>query len=680
MIKKPKYNTFLIVLFTLLSVACSSPTDDQVTYTPATDLYSQPMDENAVLQDEQTGMIFAGDQVLVLTKTEFAQKEVLESIAAEQEIEWVGAIPDIGLYQFRTPPLDIPAQEALLDRIRQYPTVEGAFPNYLISNNAQKATCREFGDNHVNLNESIQFENEPINPRCTFLDTGYLDILPIMKAISEWFEFTKVKVAVIDSDFVGLQNQFSNVQYTLLSLMPWSFFQGAEIIPDIETPRGHGFSVAGIIAADDDGVSTSGLLSGLIGSSKIQLFIGASNTVKLFNKKTDKWRLDLDTYHVLELTTRAARDAKADIINLSLGHPCAPLSSRNCTDKYNTWRRIFLGFPNTLFVAGVGNDGHDLEGNEFFPGSMTDYDNLIKVGGYNYCDPLNRHPYSNYSTHPGVVDIAAPYLVPSLNPLDGGLTWIPLGGTSVSTPMVTSLAGVLKSINPKLKPSEIKTIITNFGKIGPEEQGGAALEFSKPILEVLSQQPGLSHEVSQLISRDGTLDPASIILNRICGDCLFVVDKFAPIHVSSENSTANIQEGRDPVVSMFLYNEDGNFSFTLNDYVSFILFESIPVGPDFSVNLTTGGETYTGNGIAGTLFFYSCMVTARNPMTNAPWMVEIDGDFGGQVRWIPLSSNIEETKSTNMAFTLNAQIYDDGTKPFSLYEYVEQHCTLGYEQ
>ena len=128
--------TVCLVLFSLLCMACSSPTKVNETYQPATDLYSQPINESAILQDEESKMVFAGDQVLVLTKDVLVGKEVLDAIAAEHGMKLVGAIPDIGMYQFKTPPLDIPGQKALLDRIRQNPIVESAIPNYLISNNA----------------------------------------------------------------------------------------------------------------------------------------------------------------------------------------------------------------------------------------------------------------------------------------------------------------------------------------------------------------------------------------------------------------------------------------------------------------------------------------------------------------------------------------------------------------
>ncbi len=83
--------TVFLVLFSLLFIACSSPTKVNETYIPSTDLYSQPIDENAILQDEESGMVFAGDQVLVLTKDVLVGKEVLDTIAAEYEIELVGA-------------------------------------------------------------------------------------------------------------------------------------------------------------------------------------------------------------------------------------------------------------------------------------------------------------------------------------------------------------------------------------------------------------------------------------------------------------------------------------------------------------------------------------------------------------------------------------------------------------
>lgn len=672
----------LTVLFTLVSVACSSSPDVQETYTPATDLYSQPMDESAILQDEQTGMIFAGDQVLVLTKTAFAGNEVLEAIATEQEIEWVGAIPDLGLYQFRTPPLDIPTQEALLDRIRQYASVEGAFPNYLISTNAQKATCREFGDNHVNVDGTENVyngnENVVINPRCGFLDTSYYDILPIFRSLHPWFSFGKVKVAIIDMEFLGLKGQFNRIKYTKLSRLPFSFYERSDSVPNRETPEGHGFTVTGIVAADDNGTSTAGLLTEPIGAANVHLYIGAVDTKKVFNKSTYKWKIVIDYYHIIELSVRAARDAKADIINMSFSQYCIPLTSFNCLSVNSSWRRLFSTYYNTLFVAAAGNESFSLQGDELFPSSMTNVDNLIKVGGNNYCAPGSLHPLSNYSELPGVLDIAAPFAIPVLNPSDLGSTWITGQGTSISTPMVSALAGLLKSIQPELTPVELKEAIIFHAKEGPVYMGGAALDFSKPILHVLSQKTGLAPEVVKLIARDGTADPVSIILNRICGDCLFTIDGEAPIRIQSDDSLINIQEGQNRVFSMYLFDKDETFTFVMNNQNSFVLHETIPVFSDFSVSLTTSDDIFTGSGIDGSLYFYTCMVTARNPMTTEPLMIEVDGYFSGKVGWVPLLTGIEESKGTSVAFTLSARVSDDGSSPFPLYEYIENNCILGY--
>jgi len=683
-LEKKIFITLQTILFSLFFATCTSATGEQENYSPATDLYSLPMDESAILQDEQTGMIFAGDQVLVLTKTPFAGNEVLETIAGEQQIEWVGAIPDIGLYQFRTPAMDIPAQDGLLERILQYPFVEGAIPNYLIACSTQPETCRELGDNHKNIDGVFIINDRglprEVNPRCTFLNTRYLEILPIMKTVSRWFRFSKVKIAVIDSDFVGLQAQFKQVKKNRLTKLPYSYFSGAEKITNSETPTGHGYMVSGVIAADDNGTSTAGLLTAAIGPENVHLFIGAADTKKKFNILTNKWRIDPDFFHTVELTLRAARDAGADVINLSFEQMCEPLVSKKCKTVYSIWKKLFITYPATLFVTGSGNSGVPLQGDDLFPGAMTNFDNLLKVGGYDYCDPGTRHFSSNYSEQPGVLDVAAPFFVPVLNPQDSGASWIPAEGTSLSAPMAAALAGILKSIQPNLTPRELKEKISLSGRVGPVNLGFAALDFPKPILEVLSQRTGLAPEVIHLISRDGTTDPVSIVLNRICGDCLFIIEGVPPIHVRSEASIVNIQESQDPLFSMSLYSEDDEtFSFTMINPNSFVVHESITISTEFSVGLATEGENFVGNGIGGSLYIHSCMITARNPMTQEPWMIEINGDFSGQVIWTS-TSMVEEIKNTSMTFTLNAQVYDDRTSPFFLYEYIEQNCTLGYWQ
>lgn len=108
--------------------------------------------------------------------------------------------------------------------------------------------------------------------------------------------------------------------------------------------------------------------------------------------------------------------------------------------------------PKTLFVFAAGNDGMN---NDIYPTSPTNIqaDNVISVAAtykYEYLAP-----FSNYGEK--MVDVAAPgMLIHSQIPGD---EYLKVSGTSQAAPMVANIAARIKSINPKLRPKDIKAII-----------------------------------------------------------------------------------------------------------------------------------------------------------------------------------------------------------------------------
>jgi hypothetical protein len=151
-----------------------------------------------------------------------------------------------------------------------------------------------------------------------------------------------------------------------------------------------------------------------------------------------------------------------------------------------------------LFVFSAGNSGIDNDQYPHYP-SKIKLPNTISVGAMNG-DYLAS--FSNYGkSH---VDIGAPgvailSLVPNVYSTDGKETYSPSSGTSMAAPYISNIAAQILNINPRLRPEDIKTIITGTG----EEK-----DYLKSKLisgAIVDNQRALK---AALLSRDLTIDQA----------------------------------------------------------------------------------------------------------------------------------------------------------------------------
>jgi subtilisin family serine protease len=106
----------------------------------------------------------------------------------------------------------------------------------------------------------------------------------------------------------------------------------------------------------------------------------------------------------------------------------------------------------TLFVFAAGNDGKNNSAFPIAPANIRAANTMTVAAAY--ADGTIAK-FSNYSVD--LVDVAAPG-VGIQSTIPGGYT-ISMSGTSQAAPFVTGVAGGVKSKNPRLKPSDIKTII-----------------------------------------------------------------------------------------------------------------------------------------------------------------------------------------------------------------------------
>ncbi|MEH7095211.1 S8 family peptidase [Neobacillus vireti] len=225
----------------------------------------------------------------------------------------------------------------------------------------------------------------------------------------------KVKIAVVDT---GVDLDHPDLARRLTT--------GYNAIDNSSKPdddNGHGSHVAGIIAADtNNGVGMAGITwYNPIIPVKV---MGADGTGGSFYvAKGIRWAVDHD----------------ADVINLSLGNyqSCDVLES--AID--------YALEKNVVVISAAGNDNTSQRS---YPAA---YPGVLGVAAVDWDG--KRAEFSNFGDY---VDVAAPGVdIPST--FSNG-EYASLSGTSMAAPHVTALAGLIRSVNPKLKNTDVVKIIT----------------------------------------------------------------------------------------------------------------------------------------------------------------------------------------------------------------------------
>lgn len=240
-------------------------------------------------------------------------------------------------------------------------------------------------------------------------------------------------IAIIDSgiDFTHpdlVNNQWINPAPSASGdLHGWDFVANSAEIKD---EQGHGTAVAGIIAAEgNNSVGITGVM----------------------------WRASLMSLRVLDNTgTGDVADAVeaidyavthgAQVINLSWGTSGESVSLRDALER--AMRR------NVVVVCSAGNNGRDLANGAYYPASFG-LRNLISVAATDNFDRLSS--WSNWSAKD--VTVAAPGTNILTTQMGGGY-WN-VTGTSASAPIVTGIAGLLKTFRPAANAQAVARAISD---------------------------------------------------------------------------------------------------------------------------------------------------------------------------------------------------------------------------
>lgn len=287
------------------------------------------------------------------------------------------------------------------------PQVEFAEPNFLIAKDDVIPNDSQFNEQWALRNTGQnggQFASDVNAPGAWKTTTGSKSTV----------------IAVIDSGIDFTHPDFANNQWVNPASSVNGDVHGWDYVadsPEIKDEHGHGTAVAGIIAAE--GNNTAGTTGVMWRASLMSLRV-------LDNTGTG------DVADAIEAIDYAVTHG-AQVINLSWGTNGESIALKDAIER--SLRR------NVVVVCSAGNGSRDLSTGAYYPASF-DLKNLITVAGSDNFDRLAS--WSNWNAKS--VTIAAPG-TNILTTQRGGGYWN-VSGTSAAAPIVTGIAGLVKTFRP----------------------------------------------------------------------------------------------------------------------------------------------------------------------------------------------------------------------------------------
>lgn len=300
------------------------------------------------------------------------------------------------------------------------PAVEFAEPNFLINKD-------DLGVSDPRINEQWALRNTGQGGGQFGADINVTTAWPTTSGSES------TTIAVIDSGIDLTHPELTNNRWdnptpgTNGDVNGWDYITDTGVIRD---EQGHGTAIAGIIAAQGNNA---------IGISGVMWRAGLMSLRVLDNTGTG------DVGNAVEAIDYAVTHG-AEVINLSWGTNGYSLALKDAIER--AMRR------GVVVVCSAGNNGQDVDATPYYPASFGLRD-LIAVASTNDFDQLTS--WSDYGRRN--VTVAAPGNNILTTQMGGGY-WS-VSGTSASAPLVSGVAGLVKSANPYLSSRNTVKAITD---------------------------------------------------------------------------------------------------------------------------------------------------------------------------------------------------------------------------
>jgi RHS repeat-associated protein len=318
--------------------------------------------------------------------------------------------------------------EALAAELRLNPSVELVEPNYLVKQD--QATPQD-----PRFSEQWALQNTGQSGGAAGVD------ISASPAWATTTGATSTIIAVVDSgiDFTHpdlKNNRWTNSGETRNNsdddrdgftddLYGWDWVTDRNVVVDAQ---GHGTGVAGVIAAEgNNGEGVSGVM----------------------------WRASLMSLRVLDETGTGDVADAVEAIDYAVAHGAQVINLSWGTDAESVFLRDAIeraGKRGVVVVASAGNSGRDLENAPYYPASF-DLPTLVSVASTDKFDQLTS--WTNWAG--SSVAVAAPGIDILTTQKGGGYQTV--SGTSVSAPLVSGVAGLVKTVRPWLSAAGTKQAI-----------------------------------------------------------------------------------------------------------------------------------------------------------------------------------------------------------------------------
>ncbi len=413
--------SYLLVILLCTPFAVSANSSPKVSIRPAQEQSQAPYRDGEILVRFRDG-ISPREKETILATHGVRRKQQLDGDSGFEKLEL---------------PAGRDAKAAVLQLV-QNPQVQFAEPNFLISK-------EDLTPNDPQFNEQWGLQNTGQNGGQFGSD---------IKASAAWDKTTgsaATVIAVIDSgiDFTHpdlANNQWTNAKpSTKDDLHGWDFVNNSAEIKD---EQGHGTAVAGIIAAE--GNNSVGIAGVMWRASLMSLRV-------LDNTGTG------DVANAVQAIDYAVAHG-AHVINLSWGTSGESAALKDAIER--ALKR------NVVVVCSAGNGGKDLDANPYYPASFGLKDLITVAGTDNFDQPAS---WSNYGAR--TVTVAAPGTDILTTQING--SYRNVTGTSAAAPVVTGIAGLLKTSVPRANAAQIARAIKDSARkiaslSGKVSSGGVA--------------------------------------------------------------------------------------------------------------------------------------------------------------------------------------------------------------
>jgi hypothetical protein len=379
-----------------------------------------------------------------------------------------------------------------IDKVKTSDKVSFAFPDGALSfNGDENSSCNPLGDSFYDGDDSKPYEM--INLKKAW---------DIIKASG--VKLNDVIVGVVDTDINYDSDELKNGKSDIVPILRKDMNDSNKLT--------HGTMVTGVLAANIENGGMSGVASVL--GDKLQV-----NTTTLGDiswteiKKKDANKDDISEYDASELgyaksifaveamkNIQKQIDNGATIINCSFSNHLEEYDSQQ-NEYFSKVYKLLLEntqkkYPNVIIVGTAGNDGRYLSNNKIWSHKL---DNLVTVGAVNRDKSLAYYSNVVDKNDNNEVTVVACGDVK----MEDGKTH---SGTSFAAPQVTGLIALLRSIDPKLTPAEIKKILTGTAKEIKEQdaliQGydQKLIQADDAVLHVIEKVTGKKFDKNKLLA------------------------------------------------------------------------------------------------------------------------------------------------------------------------------------